>query len=215
MSKDVMNELDELESLTQDDVKEEGGQQAPKKAKAEPVQEKQQPDDTALEDGEIPLVNPLEDEGNLNEILDFDDLDLALKGQASMFAYYSEAAARAQMQYNRAKQNVEQVEARMNYVVRQKMTDAGEKITEKAIEAKVKLTKAYRNANESLNDAQYINKLCASVVEAFHQREQMLIQTCKRAELEMMTTGSYKSRLGREGRDEAMTEVLKNKTQSA
>jgi hypothetical protein len=211
MSDDLMSELDELDAITTDSPDANAAQAnvstTERKVSAKRV--------AAVEEsaGEIVIVNPLEGEGQLHEILDFDDLDLALKSQASLFAYYSEAAARAQMQHNRAKQNVEQVTAKMNHVVREKLANEGGKVTEKAIETKVALTKAVQNAQHCLNDAQYIYKLCNSVVEAFHQREQMIIQTCKRAEMEMMMKGSYSGKHGtREDRDNMMRDALKTKS---
>ena len=216
MSNDIddLDMLDELEALTSDEPAQ---QQEPK---PEPVQQKepkpkpetaQQEDE--LKDGEIVVVNPLEGETNLRDILAFDDLDIAVKEQAGLFAYYSEAAARAHKQYSRAKQNLEHIEATVAHVLR-KSWDANElgKLTEKALEGRVRLSKPYQRAQDCLNDAQYIHKLCTNIVEAFHQREQMIIQTCKRAELEIKSVTGFRATADRETRDDRVREAMKKRS---
>ncbi len=212
MSDDDKDLLDELEGLG--DAYE--SQPEAKAEAAEPVPEVQAPIPMKIPPGAIELNNPLQGEGDLNELLNFDDLDIALKTQAAQFAYFSQLAAHAMVQFNRAKQNLEQVEAEVSYKMRNNWdTDADGKLTEKALDAKVKMQSRVKNATECLNDAQYIHKICGSVVEAFHQREQMVIQTCKRAEIEIMTKGSYSGRFtNKEERDRAVKEALKNKSNS-
>ena len=205
MSDSYLDDLDALEALENsvESVKETAPEKIVKEVDKTPC----------YEPGEIPIVNPIEGEGNTREILEFDDLDLALRSQPALFAFYAECAARSQKQYNRAKQNVEQTEARVAYKMRGSWDDKVDgKLTEKALEAKVKISKAVANANECLNDAQYIYRLCNSLVEAFNQREQMIIQSCKRQELELMTKGSFTGKLSREGRDAAIKEAMKKKT---
>lgn len=208
--------LAELDALSDAESSTQQAESAPQKApEVQPVKAPAGPD-LGVPLGAIELNNPLEGEGELNELLNFDDLDIALKTQAAQFAYFSQLAASAMMQYNRAKQNLEQVEAAVSYKLRNNWdADKNGKLTEKALDANVKLTTRFKNAQECVNQAQYIHKLTASVVEAFHQREQMVIQTCKRAEIEIMTKGSYNARFSsREDRDNAMKEALKSKSQS-
>ena len=217
MSNDIddLEMLDELEALTSDEPKPEPEpkQKAEPEPKPEPKPEPEPKQDAELKDGEMVIVNPLEGETNLRDILAFDDLDIAVKEQASLFAYYSEAAARAHKQYSRAKQNLEHVEATVAHVLR-KSWDAGElgKLTEKALEGRVRLSKPYQRAQECLNDAQYIHKLCTNIVEAFHQREQMIIQTCKRAELEIKSVTGFRATADRETRDDRVREAMKKRS---
>ncbi len=211
MSNDIddLAVLDELEALTSDE---------PVEQKSEPVQQEEKTPEPAqaadeLEEGEIVIVNPLEGEGNMRDILAFDDLDIAVKEQASLFAYYSEAAARAHKQYSRAKQNLEHIEATVSHLLRKKWNvDELGKMTEKALEGRVRLSKPYRKAQDCLNDAQYIHKLCSNIVEAFHQREQMIIQTCKRAELEIKSVTGVRTSMTREERDNHLREAMKKRS---
>lgn len=213
MSNDI-DELDELEalaSLAEDEPVAKPSQTFVTKTV---VEEPDEDEEEELEDGEIVIVNPIGEGADLQDILSFDDIDIAVRGQAGLYAYYSECAARGQKQYNRSKQNLEQVEARVSHTLRGNWdaTKNG-KITEKALDARVRLSSAYRRAQECLNDALYIYKLSTSVAEAFHQREQMLIQTCKRAEIEIMTTGGLKSRFSsKEDRDDKVRDALKKRS---
>jgi len=205
---DDLDLLDEIESLTSDS-------QETKPEPAKPVEAKKAPEpDKELLDGEIVIVNPLEGEGNIQDILSFDNLDIAIKEQAGLYAYYGEAAARGQKQYNRAKQNLEKVEANVDRIIRQKWeVSTHGKMTEKAVDARVRMSKAYARAQECVNDARYIYSLCNSVSEAFNQREQMLIQSCKRAELEMGSMSGFKGRnVSREERDEGVKNALKKRS---
>lgn len=211
MSSDIddLDMLDELEALTSDEPVQQPA------IEEQPVAEQPKEEPEELKDGEIVIANPLEGEGNIRDILAFDDLDIAVKEQAALFAYYSEAAARAHKQYSRAKQNLEHTEATVSHILR-KSWDASElgKLTEKALEGRVRLSKAYQRAQDCLNDAQYIHKMCSNIVEAFHQREQMIIQTCKRAELEIKSVTGIRSTRNetRESRDERMREAMRKRS---
>lgn len=193
-------DIDDLEGLCEDA---ESAKQQPEPVKpAAPAKSSS----NSLEFGEIEIINPLESVGDTRSALEFSDLDTALKEQPGLFAFYSECAAQAMRQYNKAKHNVEFVAAKLNHTFRQEAIDNKEKVTEKALESRVSTSQAYVLALECQNDAQYINKLCTSLVEAFSQREQMIIQSCKRAELEMFSKGSFTSR---EDRNKALAEALK------
>lgn len=203
---DLLNELEEM--LTDEDVSSTTERATKKNETPSKVETESGVSHEELEPGEILIVNPIEKDGDLQQLLQFDDLDLALKEQAGLYTYYSAATARAQLQYNRAKQNVEQVEAKANYVIRQECAKTGEKFTEKTIDSRVRMTRMYRNALACQNDAQYIHKLCLSLVEGFQQREQMIIQTCKREDVERTVSSSYTSR---EVRDQRIKEALRTK----
>lgn len=168
-------------------------------------------EDEPLKQGQIPLFNPLQGEGDFKDILSFDDLDNALMEQPALYAYYGEAAARAQRQYAKAKQNTEHVEARAAHILRSKWNvKIDGKMTEKALDTKIKMSTAYRNALECQNDAQFIQRMCTNVHEAFNQREQMIIQACKRAEVEMFSTGAYKGKFNdKKERNEHIRKSLK------
>jgi len=146
--------------------------------------------------GAIALVNPIKSVEDVQEVVSFDDLDIALREQPSLYAYYATCTAKAQLQYNRAKQNVDFVEASVGNTLRKQLIASGEKVTDASLLRRIKTTQNYVNAIECENDAQYIYKLCLSLLDALEQRQQMIIQTCKRYELEMTISGAYRSKTG-------------------
>jgi hypothetical protein len=206
MSKELVDELEELDNLLSDDSPLREKPVDPHNPVA-PLKEDLKAQITKdlkpkLEKGQIPLVNFITDKGDASKELEFDDLDIALKEQSALYAYYAECTALAQKQLSQAKFNLEIVQARLDMQVRDHFLDEGKKVTEKVIEGAVKQNASYKNAYECLTEAQYIYKSCAGIVDAFHQREQMIIQTCKRSEIEMMMKNGMKSR------DERLTEAM-------
>lgn len=126
--------------------------------------------------------------------IDTDDLDAGLSEQAGLYAWYSVAASKAHYQYERAKANAELISAQQSNVIREEAVVAGKKLTAPAVEAALVLSSPYQAAQLTMNKARQIHNHCRSIAESMEQRQQMLIQSCKRAELEISMTGRVLSR---------------------
>lgn len=122
------------------------------------------------------------------------DLDAALSNQAGLFAWYSVAASKAHYQYERAKANAALITARQSGIIRERLIHAGKKATEKSIETELVMSEAYQAAELTANKARQIHSHCRAIAEAMEQRQQMIIQQCKRVEQEINMTGTYLTR---------------------
>jgi dGTP triphosphohydrolase len=123
-----------------------------------------------------------------------EDLDAALSNQAALYAWYSVAASKAHYQYERAKASATFVSAQQSGIIRERLIHSGIKATEKAIENELIMSESFQAAELTANKARQIHSHCRSIAEAMEQRQQMVIQQCKRAEQEMSMTGTYLTR---------------------
>ncbi|MEO9497648.1 MAG: hypothetical protein ABJG42_24455 [Vibrio splendidus] len=105
------------------------------------------------------------------------NLDDAMSQQAALYSYYASQAAKAQLQADRAKNQVEIVEAKLYRTVRN--ANAGKKITETAVLKEIMLDRRYIAAVKRYNEAKMIAALARESTEALKQRRDMLIQTSK------------------------------------
>ncbi|CDT53695.1 conserved hypothetical protein [Vibrio coralliirubri] len=109
------------------------------------------------------------------------DLDEAMAKQASLYSYYGTQAAKAQLQSDRAKNDMEIVEAKLYHEIRNK--NKGEKVTESFISKGVMIDKRYRAAVKRYNDARMIADMAKQATEALKHRRDMLVQ-CSKHQLE-------------------------------
>ena len=125
--------------------------------------------------------------GSLNTFIDADQLqrDLhftentindGMTRQAALFAHYARLSADATYQSDRAKQQVELLEAQLNQRFRDGMVASGTKFTEKAIDAMVIQDSSYQEAQERAHEAKAIASMVASAADSFRHRKDMLIQ---------------------------------------
>lgn len=125
--------------------------------------------------------------GSLKTFLDIDKLDsdlnftttnisIAMTRQAALFAHYSNLAAQATYQADRAKQQVKLVEAELDQTFRDSMTTAGQKFTEKVIEAMITKDGSYQAAQTRAHEAKAIASMVESAADSFRHRKDMLIQ---------------------------------------
>ncbi|UIS24623.1 hypothetical protein S21ZY_061 [Pseudomonas phage ZY21] len=132
-------------------------------------------------------VTPTKKAGGLNTFIDADQLqrDLhfteltindGMTRQAALFAHYARLSADATYQSDRAKQQVELLEATLNQRFRDSMVAAGTKFTEKAIDAMVIQDSSYQAAQERAHEAKAIASMVASAADSFRHRKDMLIQ---------------------------------------
>lgn len=120
------------------------------------------------------------------------DLDTALMNQSSLNLYYGMQMAKAQHQVDTCKNRLEIISAEVNEEMRQCAIDKGEKVTEKRLETEVLLNERVQEASADHNKAKLILNLAKVALDSMNQRHQMLIQSCKRAEQELMIKGEWR-----------------------
>lgn len=106
-------------------------------------------------------------------------IDDAMMTQASLFAHYATQAAKAQLQADRLKSQVELVEAMIDKEIRDEANDLSKKITEALVEKSIRLDARYQEAVNNYNEAKMVATMTKSVTEAFTQRRDMLVQIGK------------------------------------
>lgn len=102
-------------------------------------------------------------------------LDEAVRNQASMFAWYSQQAANARHQYERAKLMADHMTSKLSAHHRESLAAKG-KTTEAQIEAAVKCDQRWIDANLRMIDARKIFDIANDSRAAFEQRKDMLVQ---------------------------------------
>lgn len=132
-------------------------------------------------------VTPTKKAGSLNTFIDADQLqrDLhfteasineGMTRQAALFAHYARLSADATYQSDRAKQQVDLLEAQLNQKFRDSLVTAGTKFTEKSIDSMVIQDSGYQAAQERAHEAKAIASMVASAADSFRHRKDMLIQ---------------------------------------
>ncbi len=110
------------------------------------------------------------------------DLDSVMTEHAGMELHYSTQTAHARHQFERLKNAVEILEAKLDSEWRESLLAADElkkKPTEAAIKAAVLSDKRYSSAQSKLCDAQLIMKLCEATENAFHSRKDMVLELAR------------------------------------
>lgn len=103
-------------------------------------------------------------------------LDIAMTSQASLVARQNELAARAAAQAARLKLKFDGIEAILYEAYRKAFVEAGEKVTEKAIENAVRKDSRWRSAKESVIEAEMYADIHKGFVFSLKDRNDMLIQ---------------------------------------
>ncbi|MPQ56343.1 hypothetical protein [Duganella sp. FT27W] len=103
-------------------------------------------------------------------------LDDCMMQQASLRAYYGAQAAHSEAQHSRLKLKSEVLEAALYKKFRKELLDAGEKPTEKLIDAYVKDDANYRALENLVIEAQTIANINKSLVDSLKDRRDMIIQ---------------------------------------
>lgn len=159
------------------------------------------------------VIKPIIDADRLKTDLNINpnDLQTGFMTQAGLFSWYAEKAAQAARQADRAKQRRDIIYAKLAQKIRTQAAEAGVKVTEAAIEEQVRISNEYVNACTQYYDAQMIEKLAESAVEAFRQRRDMLVQ------LGAMSREELKGQLRMSGPDStsARAEGLRNRMNAA
>lgn len=124
--------------------------------------------------------------------IDRNDLDVSMMRQAGLFAYYSQKAAEAEMQFARMEQLQEIIEARLDRKVRDAAAAAGTKITEAQVKAQVALEPKAIAIKTAVNKARMVMGICKGQAEAVRHRRDMITQVAfndrheKKGELRVM-----------------------------
>lgn len=115
---------------------------------------------------------------SFNREIGFTDatLDIAMTSQASLVAYQNERAARSSAQASRLKLKFDSIEAMLYEAYRKVFVEAGEKVTEKAIENAVRKDSRWRKAKEAVIEAEMYADIHKGFVFALKDRNDMLIQ---------------------------------------
>lgn len=121
------------------------------------------------------------------------DLDNALMSQAPIYVHYGVLCAKANAQLDRKKNQLEIVRAELDGQVRRDLADRGLKITEKVVEAEILIQPKFQEAQEEVIQAKTVAGLTRTAVEGMEQKQQMIIQCCKRAEAELSMSGQFSS----------------------
>lgn len=123
-------------------------------------------------------LNTFIDPDQLQRDLHFTEASIndGMTRQAALFAHYARLSADATYQSDRAKQQVDLLEAQLNQKYRDSMVAAGTKFTEKSIDALVIQDSGYQAAQERAHEAKAIASMVASAADSFRHRKDMLIQ---------------------------------------
>lgn len=104
------------------------------------------------------------------------DIDTAMMQQASLFAHYGVLHADALRQVDTIKLLLENTEAAVYKLLRDKMASKGEKFTETLLEKLVSRHDRVVAMKKALNQAKRVEAIGKTAVEGFRHRRDMLIQ---------------------------------------
>ncbi|EOB4971311.1 hypothetical protein [Vibrio fluvialis] len=107
------------------------------------------------------------------------DLDGCMTEQASLYGYYSILYARAQLEADHAKIQVEIIKAKKSAALRNAKAGRGLKYTEAQIEAETLRSEDFINATHKANLTRMRATILKEGLEAFKQRRDMLVQKGK------------------------------------
>ncbi|WP_276122601.1 hypothetical protein [Pararhizobium qamdonense] len=104
------------------------------------------------------------------------DISGAQAEQAQLFVHYGTLHAKAARQVDNIKLLLENTEAAVYRVLRDKMVAAGEKITEALLDKMVTRHERVTGVKKALNEAKQIEAVAKIAVEGFRHRKDMLVQ---------------------------------------
>lgn len=107
------------------------------------------------------------------------DLDSVMMDHASMYVHYGMNTVNARRQYDRIKNAVEILEAKLDAEYRDLLAAEGKKVTEKMIENAIKCDKRYSAAHSKQIEAHTIWKLCEVAENALIQRKDLILEIAR------------------------------------
>lgn len=120
------------------------------------------------------------------------DLSEEMRLHPRMMVHYGYLASLARRQFDRMKVAMGVLEARLNHIHRERITEEGKKATEAGVEAAVKSDPRWWEGQQRLIDSRAIYDIADVAREAFMQRRDMMIQIAadlrneRKGELRMM-----------------------------
>lgn len=121
---------------------------------------------------------------------DRSNLDEVWSNQAILFFQYADKLTQSERRVAKAKQVMEEVEARLYNTIRADLSLSGIRPTEALIESKMKNHEKMRVAREAYDAAKSDCEKAKHALEAFRHRRDMIVQASKRELLELEKTGS-------------------------
>ena len=106
--------------------------------------------------------------------IDENALDREFIMQPSKYMEYAEKAAQADSERKKAKEKLELTLAKLDMHAREHAKEEGEKVTEKVIDGRVKMTENYQDAIKEVREADYHYNVLIAAVRAFDQRKTAL-----------------------------------------
>ncbi len=141
------------------------------------------------------------------------DLTSAMMQQASMFSHYGILAAEAARQTDVVKMLLENTEAAVSKIIRDEIANAGDKVTEPAVAARIARHPRVVAMKKAVNEAKRVESIGKTAVEAFRHRRDMLVQQGLIAREEMKGELSIRERSAREDALEAAKNIALDRLQ--
>ena len=107
------------------------------------------------------------------------DLDSAMTTHTSMYVHYATQAVRARKQFDRYKNALEILEARLDAEYRASLSEGGKKATEGQIRAAITNDRRWAVANSRVIDAQEASRMADIAERAFDQRRDLLLEMAR------------------------------------
>lgn len=140
------------------------------------------------------------------------DLTSAMMQQASMFSHYGVLASKASRQVDVVKLVLENTEAAVYKMLRDKAAADGEKVTESLLEKTIARHPRVIAMKKSLNEAKRIESTAKIAVEAFRHRRDMLVQLGLISREEMKGELSIRAKdVAEEARQNSINRVLERR----
>lgn len=137
------------------------------------------------------VIDGKEKKFDINKIFDIDEEDLTREftSQATIYAYFATALAKADYDASIATMEEEQTAADADQVYREQLTSKGEKYTEGVIKSMVQQDEEHQEAVKNELAAKYDARLLKAITTALEMRAQMLISVGSHIRHELDMTG--------------------------
>lgn len=113
------------------------------------------------------------------------DLSSAFQDQMSFRIHYGELKAQAERQVADLKLKLEAVESKVYREIRDELTKAGEKVTDKRLDQELAAHRTILAIKLAINEAKQVFEVAKAVYEAFDDRQKMLMSAGAKDRVEM------------------------------
>ena len=134
-------------------------------------------------------ISALDDFINMNDVVSATsinptDLESEMIRMAALYSRFGVLTAKARSQRDAAKTRLELVEAKLDKLLRDKLAEKGEKVTENKLRSEIVVQKAYVDASKELNESNAILSATETALVALQMKRDMLVQLNKNSERE-------------------------------